>query len=67
MKAMDRMLAHGSPSYSLYFVASFPMFFHLDEEPGANWTLTITAAAACTASMIMVFLLDFAAAIFGPI
>jgi hypothetical protein len=29
--------------------------------------LTITAAAAFTASMIMMFLLDFAAAIFGPL
>jgi cycloeucalenol cycloisomerase len=67
MKAMERMLAHGSPSYSLYFVASFPIFYHLDEERNASWSLTITAAAAFTASMIMMFLLDFAAAIFGPL
>lgn len=64
---MDRMLTYGSLFYSLYFVASFPIFYRLDEERDANWSLALTAAAACAASMIMLFLLDFAAAIFGPI
>jgi cycloeucalenol cycloisomerase len=64
---VERMLAYGSLFYSLYFVASFPIFYQIDEQRDANWSLTITAAAACTASMIMMFLLDFAAAIFGPI
>ena len=63
----ERMLAYGSLFYSLYFVASFPIFFQLDEEPGSNWSLTQTSAAALSAGMIMMFLLDFAAAIFGPI
>jgi cycloeucalenol cycloisomerase len=66
-KDMERMLAYGSLFYSLYFVASFPIFYHLDEERDANWSLSITTAAALSASMIMMFLLDFAAAIFGPI
>ena len=66
-KDMNRMLAYGSLFYSLYFVASFPIFYHLDEERDANWSPAITAAAACTASMIMMFLLDFAATIFGPL
>jgi cycloeucalenol cycloisomerase len=66
-KDMERMLTYGSLFYSLYFVASFPIFYRLDEERDANWSLPITAAAACTASMIMMFLLDFAAAIFGPL
>jgi len=64
---MDRMLAYGSLFYSLYFVASFPIFYQLDERREASWSLPITAAAACSASLIMMFLLDFAAAIFGPI
>ena len=64
---MERMLRYGSLFYSLYFVASFPIFYRLDEERGANWSLALTAAAACAASMIMLFLLDFAAAIFGQI
>ena len=66
-KDMNRMLAYGSLFYSLYFVASFPIFYHLDEERDANWSPAITAAAACTASMIMMFLLDFAAMLFGPL
>ena len=64
---VERMLAYGSLFYSLYFVASFPIFFHLDEEPDTDWTLVQTSAAALSAGMIMMFLLDFAAAIFGPI
>ena len=64
---MERMLTYGSLFYSLYFVSSFPIFYGVDEEREANWSLPKTAAAACTASMIMLFLLDFAAAIFGPI
>ncbi|MBT8467940.1 MAG: hypothetical protein HKN10_03485, partial [Myxococcales bacterium] len=59
--------AYGSLFYSLYFVASFPIFYPLDERREANWSLASTVAAACTASLIMMFLLDFAAAIFGPI
>lgn len=66
-KDMGRMLAYGSLFYSLYFVASFPIFYQLDEERDANWSLTITAAAACSAGLIMMFLLDFAAALFGPL
>ena len=64
---VERMLAYGSLFYSLYFVASFPIFFHLDEEPDTDWTLVQTSAAALSAGMIMMFLLDFAAASFGPI
>lgn len=64
---MERMLAYGSLFYSLYFLASFPIFFHLDERRDACWSLTKTAAAALSASMIMLFMLDFAAAIFGPL
>lgn len=66
-KDMDRMLRYGSLFYSLYFVASFPIFYQIDEAREVSWSLPFTAAAACTASMIMMFLLDFAAAIFGPI
>ena len=63
----ERMLGYGSLFYSLYFIASFPIFYHLDEHPDVCWSLTKTSAAALSASMIMMFLLDFAAAIFGPL
>ena len=64
---VDRMLRYGSLFYSLYFIASFPIFYQLDEERGRNWSLQITSAAALSASMIMMFLLDFAASLFGPL
>ena len=64
---MERMLAYGSLFYSLYFIASFPIFFHIDEERDADWTLTKTSGAALAAGMIMMFLLDLAATVFGPL
>lgn len=64
---VERMLTHGSLFYSLYFIASFPIFFHLDEERDTCWSAKKTIAAALSASMIMLFLLDFAAAMFGPL
>lgn len=64
---MDRMLAFGSVFYALYFIASFPIFYQLDESANCCWTLRRTAAAALAAAMIMLFLLDFAASIFGPL
>lgn len=64
---MQRMLSYGSLFYALYFVASFPIFYWLDEKPDDDWSLKKTAAAALSASMIMLFLLDFAAKMFGPI
>jgi cycloeucalenol cycloisomerase len=64
---MERMLAYGSLFYALYFIASFPIFYKIDEGRDASWSLQATAAAACSAGLIMLVLLDFAAAIFGPI
>ena len=66
-KDMSRMLAYGSMFYALYFISSFPIFYWLDEKENDNWSLKATAAGALSASMIMLFLLDFAAAIFGPL
>ncbi len=66
-KDMARMLTYGSLFYSLYFIASFPIFYNLDEKRETNWSLITTSAAACSAGLIMLFLLDFAAAIFGRI
>jgi cycloeucalenol cycloisomerase len=66
-KDIDRMLTYGSLFYSLYFIASFPIFYHLDEKQNTNWSFTMTAGAACAAGLIMLFLVDFAAALFSPI
>jgi cycloeucalenol cycloisomerase len=66
-KDMERMLAYGSAFYAHYFIASFPIFYQLDEERDSNWSLKLTAGAALAAGMLMMFFLDFAAAIFGPL
>ncbi len=66
-KDMGRMLAYGSLVYGFYFFASFPIFHFLDEARDSRWTLRITIAAACTASVGMLLLLDFWAHLVGPI
>ena len=66
-REMGRMLAYGSMFYATYFIASFPIFYHLDETRTANWSLTKTAGAACAAGMLMLILLDFATKLFGPL
>lgn len=66
---MDVMLRYGSAIYATYFVASFPIWHFLDEEEevGGRWSLLQTAAAALSASMITMYLLDFAAQLIGSL
>lgn len=54
-----RMLAYGSIMYACYFIASFPIFYHLDEDKNNKWNLWIVTAAALSASMLTFYLLDF--------
>lgn len=58
---MDAMLAYGSIIYATYFVASFPIFYFLDENMRQRWSVLQTAAAGLSASMLTFFLLDFCA------
>lgn len=58
---MDRMLAFGSAIYATYFIASFPIYYFLDEDPKRRWTLLQTTAAGLSASMLTFYMLDFAA------
>lgn len=58
---MDRMLKYGSAIYATYFIASFPIYYFLDEETGKRWSILQTIAAALSASMLTFYLLDFAA------
>ncbi|CBL44695.1 conserved hypothetical protein, similar to cyclopropyl sterol isomerase [gamma proteobacterium HdN1] len=62
---MDAMLAYGSAIYALYFIASFPIFYHLDEVAEKRWDLLKVSAAGLSASMLTFYLLDFTAAIVG--
>lgn len=63
---MPAMLAYGSLIYSTYFVASFPIFYFMDEAKtpagtSQRWTLWQTAAAGLSASMLTFYLLDLCA------
>ena len=62
---MEAMLAYGSAIYATYFVASFPIWFFLDERPERGWTLAQAAAGGLSASMLTFFMLDFAAGAIG--
>lgn len=62
---VPRMLRWGSLFYALYFLVSFPMFYRLDEAPGERWPLRRVCVEALAAGMLVLFLLDFAAAAIG--
>ncbi len=64
---MDRMLAFGSAIYATYFLASFPFWTFLDESPQRPWTLLETTAAALSASMLTMYMLEIAAKAVGAI
>ncbi|HET8704886.1 MAG TPA: hypothetical protein VFM46_01185, partial [Pseudomonadales bacterium] len=61
------MLAYGSVIYATYFVASFPIFYNLDEKAAARWDLYKTIAAGFSASMLTFYLLDLCAWLVGSI
>lgn len=58
-KDKARMLAYGSIMYAFYFVASFPIFYFLDEDKNKKWSLWVVIAAGLSASMLTLYLLDF--------
>lgn len=58
---MGRMLAYGSAIYATYFIASFPIYYFIDETRERRWGLLQTAAGALSASMLTFYMLDFAA------
>lgn len=58
---MDAMLKYGSAIYATYFVASFPIWYFLDERPEQRWTPAQAVAGGLSASMLTFFMLDFAA------
>ncbi len=66
-KDMARMLAYGSIMYAFYFLASFPIYYFLDENKDHRWTVWHTFTASCTASLLTLYLLDFWTHWVGPI
>jgi cycloeucalenol cycloisomerase len=57
-KDMDAMLAWGSLAYATYFLASFPIFYFLDEDARKPWSLAVTASAAMSASLLTFYFLE---------
>jgi len=65
---MARMLSIGSVCYMLYFLVSFPNVFRMDEDrEGERWTVSRAAIEASAVSMVILFLLDLFAWVYGPI
>lgn len=58
-KDKARMLAYGSIMYACYFVASFPIFYFLDEDKNSKWNLWVVMAASFSAGLLTLYLLDF--------
>lgn len=62
---MEAMLTYGSMIYATYFIASFPIFYYLDENPHQRWHVFQVSAAGLSASMLTFYLLDVCAHIVG--
>ena len=64
---MDVMLKFGSAIYATYFIASFPIWYFLDETRERRWSVLQAIAGALSASMLTFFMLDFAARVVGTL
>ncbi|MGJ8686176.1 MAG: hypothetical protein ACSHWQ_01765 [Spongiibacteraceae bacterium] len=64
---MDLMLRYGSAIYATYFIASFPIYYFIDEYQDKKWTLLQVAGGALSASMLTIFMLDLAAHFIGSL
>lgn len=58
---MTAMLAYGSLIYATYFIASFPIFYFIDETRTKPWPLLTVCSAALSASMLVFYLLELCA------
>lgn len=58
---MPVMLAYGSAIYAIYFIASFPIFYFIDENVNKPWTALQSLSASFSASMLTFYGLDLAA------
>jgi cycloeucalenol cycloisomerase len=58
-KDMARMLTYGSAIYATYFIASFPIYYLIDEHKKQSWSLPVVIAAGLSASMLTFYMLDF--------
>ncbi|MEZ4287194.1 MAG: hypothetical protein R3A47_03415 [Polyangiales bacterium] len=66
-KDLNRMLKFGSAIYATYFIASFPIFYQIDEDANHKWSLVQSAGGACAASALTLLMLDFIGWMIGSI
>lgn len=62
---MDMMQKYGSAIYATYFIASFPIYYFLDESRAQPWSLLATISAGFSASMLTFYMLDAAVHLVG--
>ena len=58
---LEVMLKYGSAIYATYFLASFPIYYFIDETKERRWSLLQVVAGALSASMLTLYMLDAAA------
>lgn len=58
---LEIMLKYGSAIYATYFIASFPIYYFIDETREKTWTWWQVVAGGLSASMLTLYMLDFAA------
>ena len=67
-ESKELMLRYGSTLYALYFVASFPILYRLDEDMSQpRWSLSRCAIEASAVGAISLLLIDLWTSWFGPI
>lgn len=64
---MDLMLAYGSAIYAIYFIASFPIYYFIDESSEHKWNLYQVIGGGLSASMLTLYGLDIAAHLIGTL
>ena len=57
---MALMLKYGSMIYATYFIASFPIYYFIDEDQQRPWSLLQVVAGALAASTLTFYMLDVA-------
>ncbi len=62
---MALMLKYGSIVYATYFIASFPIYYFIDEDANKPWSLWQVAGGALAASTLTFFMLDIAVHLIG--
>ena len=64
---MGLMLKYGSIIYGTYFIASFPIYYFIDEDSENSWSILQVVAGALAASTLTFYMLDIAVHIIGTL